>query len=143
MRLKLAKPELGEKRICLECSTKYYDLNRDPITCPKCGTVFEMHDNEKVKPEKEAEPEAKPAADETEDELEADGPEIISLEDAEVDDGETVDGDEEIPSDIPDVEIEDDDDDDAADGPFLEDDDDENDNLADIIPVRGDDKEDI
>ena len=142
MRHKLAKPELGEKRICLECSTKYYDLNRDPITCPKCGAIFEQHVTDKAKPEKEAE--AKEAADDADDELEADGPEIISLEDADDDDGDTVDGDvdDDIPTDIPDVEIDDDDDDDAVDGPFLDDEDDDNDNLADIIPVHGDDNED-
>ncbi|MFX8565759.1 TIGR02300 family protein, partial [Acinetobacter baumannii] len=36
----VAKPELGTKRLCPNCSTKYYDLNRDPILCPKCGTPF-------------------------------------------------------------------------------------------------------
>ena len=142
MRQKLAKPELGEKRICLECSTKYYDLNKDPITCPKCGTIFEVHTADKAKPETEAEPGA--VKESEEEEVEVDGPEIISLEDAEDDDGTTVDGDddEDIPSDIPDVEIDDDDDDDQADGPFLDDDDDEEDNLADFIPVSTDDKED-
>lgn len=36
----MAKPELGTKRLCPSCSTKYYDFGRDPILCPKCGTVF-------------------------------------------------------------------------------------------------------
>jgi uncharacterized protein (TIGR02300 family) len=38
----VAKPELGTKRLCAGCGVKYYDLNKDPITCPKCGTVFEV-----------------------------------------------------------------------------------------------------
>ena len=38
----MAKPELGTKRVCPACGTKYYDLNRSPITCPNCGTVFEV-----------------------------------------------------------------------------------------------------
>lgn len=38
----MAKPELGIKRLCASCGAKFYDLNRDPITCPKCGTVFEV-----------------------------------------------------------------------------------------------------
>jgi len=38
----VAKPELGIKRLCAGCGAKFYDLNRDPITCPKCGTVFEV-----------------------------------------------------------------------------------------------------
>jgi uncharacterized protein (TIGR02300 family) len=37
----VAKPELGTKRLCPGCGAKYYDLNKDPISCPKCGTVFE------------------------------------------------------------------------------------------------------
>jgi uncharacterized protein (TIGR02300 family) len=36
----VAKPELGTKRLCAECGAKFYDLNKDPITCPKCSTVF-------------------------------------------------------------------------------------------------------
>jgi uncharacterized protein (TIGR02300 family) len=38
----VAKPELGIKRLCAGCGAKFYDLNRDPISCPKCGTVFEV-----------------------------------------------------------------------------------------------------
>ena len=37
----MAKPELGAKRQCQSCGTKFFDLNRDPIICPKCGTVFQ------------------------------------------------------------------------------------------------------
>ena len=37
----MAKPELGTKRVCANCSAKFYDLNKDPIVCPKCATVFE------------------------------------------------------------------------------------------------------
>jgi uncharacterized protein (TIGR02300 family) len=36
----VAKPELGTKRLCGECGAKFYDLNKDPIICPKCSTVF-------------------------------------------------------------------------------------------------------
>ena len=36
----VAKPELGTKRLCTGCSAKFYDLNKDPILCPKCGTTF-------------------------------------------------------------------------------------------------------
>jgi uncharacterized protein (TIGR02300 family) len=38
----VAKPELGTKRLCAGCGAKFYDLNKDPITCPKCGTVYEV-----------------------------------------------------------------------------------------------------
>jgi uncharacterized protein (TIGR02300 family) len=36
----VAKPELGTKRLCANCSVKFYDLNKDPIRCPKCDTVY-------------------------------------------------------------------------------------------------------
>lgn len=35
------KTDRGTKRLCGECEAKFYDLNRDPIACPMCGTVFE------------------------------------------------------------------------------------------------------
>ncbi|HEY4134422.1 MAG TPA: TIGR02300 family protein [Alphaproteobacteria bacterium] len=38
----MVKPELGVKRVCGSCGAKFYDLNRDPILCPKCGTVFDV-----------------------------------------------------------------------------------------------------
>jgi uncharacterized protein (TIGR02300 family) len=34
----MAKPELGTKRICVSCSTRFYDLGKTPAICPKCGT---------------------------------------------------------------------------------------------------------
>ena len=37
----MAKAEWGKKRRCLNCSSKFYDLNKDPIVCPKCNTVFD------------------------------------------------------------------------------------------------------
>jgi len=73
----VAKPELGTKRQCRSCSNRFYDLNRDPITCPKCGAIFELV-------------EAKPPAGAGEEAVEDDpklekaaGPEIVSLEEAE------------------------------------------------------------
>jgi len=32
----VANPEWGAKRICQNCGTKFYDLERVPIVCPKC-----------------------------------------------------------------------------------------------------------
>ena len=37
----MAKPEWGTKRICPSCGTRYYDLLRDPVICPKCSTPFD------------------------------------------------------------------------------------------------------
>ena len=41
MEATLAKPNWGLKRTCLSCSERFYDLKRDPIVCPNCGTVFD------------------------------------------------------------------------------------------------------
>jgi uncharacterized protein (TIGR02300 family) len=34
----MAKSELGIKRVCVACSTRFYDLTKVPAICPKCGT---------------------------------------------------------------------------------------------------------
>jgi hypothetical protein len=36
------KLERGTKRTCQnpDCGARFYDLNRDPITCPICNTVY-------------------------------------------------------------------------------------------------------
>ncbi len=36
----MTKPELGTKRRCNSCATNFFDLNREPIVCPKCAAVF-------------------------------------------------------------------------------------------------------
>ncbi len=33
------KAERGTKRVCQSCGSKFYDLNRDPITCPMCQSI--------------------------------------------------------------------------------------------------------
>ena len=102
----MANPELGAKQICPTCQSKFYDLNRRPATCPKCGSSFDPEEAVKVRrvrtrgatPDYEDAPEtpAKPAAEEAEgyeDEVE-DTPEIDQAADAEVletDDDEDVD----------------------------------------------------
>jgi uncharacterized protein (TIGR02300 family) len=37
----LAKPEWGTKRICPSCGTRYYDLMREQVICPKCSTPYD------------------------------------------------------------------------------------------------------
>ena len=34
----MAKPELGEKRTCVSCGARFFDLGKVPAVCPKCGT---------------------------------------------------------------------------------------------------------
>lgn len=33
----MAKRELGAKHFCPECYTRFYDFNKQPPQCPKCG----------------------------------------------------------------------------------------------------------
>ena len=36
----MVKAELGIKRTCPSCAARFYDLLKNPIVCPKCGTNF-------------------------------------------------------------------------------------------------------
>jgi uncharacterized protein (TIGR02300 family) len=38
------KQARGTKRTCQssECGSRFYDLNRNPIACPICGTIYEI-----------------------------------------------------------------------------------------------------
>jgi uncharacterized protein (TIGR02300 family) len=36
------KAERGTKRVCQSCGSKFYDLNRDPIICPICQSVYQL-----------------------------------------------------------------------------------------------------
>ncbi|SNY91723.1 TIGR02300 family protein [Cohaesibacter sp. ES.047] len=97
----MARPELGTKRVCGECGAKYYDLNRNPITCPKCGTIFELSKSAKIEAEEvAAEEEVVVEADAKAEEAEA---EVISLEDADAEQASEID--------VPDLEDDDNSDD--------------------------------
>ena len=32
----------GLKRICADCGTRYYDMNKRPVICPSCGAEFAL-----------------------------------------------------------------------------------------------------
>ena len=34
------QPERGTKRICPSCESRFYDLGRTPVICPKCGVEY-------------------------------------------------------------------------------------------------------
>lgn len=124
----MAKPELGTKRLCPNCSTKYYDLNRDPILCPKCGTPFTIA-------ALALRAKAAPIAEEEEEEEAAALPvDFVSLEEADAE--ET--GEADVPG-VEDEEIEDigDDDDDT----FLAVDEEDDDIDGIDIDVAGEDEE--
>src|SRR5579859_7999093 len=84
----LANPELGAKQICPTCSTKFYDLNRRPAACPKCGAEFDPEEalrNRRVRargpePEDEIEPRVAAATPEVEDGFEAEPDEAPELD---------------------------------------------------------------
>ena len=37
----MAKPEWGIKRLCPNCSARYYDMKKNPPVCPSCATPFD------------------------------------------------------------------------------------------------------
>ncbi|MBV8738505.1 MAG: TIGR02300 family protein [Alphaproteobacteria bacterium] len=96
----MAKPEWGTKRICPSCGTRYYDLMRRPVICPKCATPFDPEaflKSRRARPaapvEKELEPVGAEELDtdvETEEEgdIAAEEEEALPLEEAEEEDEE-------------------------------------------------------
>ncbi|QGM96992.1 TIGR02300 family protein [Methylocystis parvus] len=100
----MAKPELGAKRQCQSCATKFYDLNKDPIICPKCGAIFQVAALSRAA--------AAARVQEDESEIEKEAPDTVSLDEVEAEESaaETLDVED-------DVEIEDTADDDDT---FLE-----------------------
>lgn len=115
----MAKPELGAKHQCQNCATKFFDLNRDPILCPKCGAVFVPLPVARAP----ARASAAVVRDESEVEPETAGVEIVSLDEAEAEEKPEVVADD-------DVEIEDTP---ADDNTFLEEEEEGDDDVADLI----------
>ena len=68
----MAKPEWGSKHICPSCGTRYYDLLRDPIICPKCSTPYDPEAFLKARRSRPAAPVEKELAPVGADELDAD-----------------------------------------------------------------------
>ena len=114
----MAKPELGGKRQCQNCGAKFFDLNREPIVCPKCGTVFQAMTRG---------PAARRAAPDDEAEADPANVEIVSLEDADATEPKAKKGGGED-----EIEIEDDDDT-ATDETFLEEEEEDSDDVAGLI----------
>jgi uncharacterized protein (TIGR02300 family) len=120
----VAKPELGTKRVCPSCGTKYYDLSRNPILCPNCGTVFVVAATPPPRvAERKPEPVVKAVPVPVVAEIERE-PDVVSLEEVEegeeADIGPDVDADDEVAAVPDDVEVEVEDDDAAVPDPFLE-----------------------
>ena len=101
----VGRPELGTKCACASCAERFYDLNRSPAVCPKCGATQPPAVARALRPARTtfasarmsrrpmpavAEEEAEPLADVADEEDEdtddaADVPEIEADEDTEVD----------------------------------------------------------
>ena len=117
----MAKPDLGSKRQCQSCGTKFFDLNKDPILCPKCGTVFVVAAIPSTRGGRAA------PADDEEADVES-GAEVVALEDADaVEDGKVAVA---ATDDEPDVEDEAATDDDDT---FLEEEEEDDGDVSDLI----------
>jgi hypothetical protein len=125
----------GLKRICMSCSTRFYDFNKRPIICPNCETEFTgdmkvrtrrprlANDDDAVAKTAPANvEEMEIIKDDDEDDVVDD--ETVSLDDVEEDDDDTDDAEETLDADL-DLDEEDLDDDD------LDDDDDDDDDDED------------
>ena len=133
----MAKPELGTKRICPSCGTKYYDLKRNPIVCPNCGTIFEAPAPRAAA--RKAEPKPAPVVEDVAIIEREEG--VVSLEEVEegapADIGPDIEEDEEVV--VPDAE-------DAvvdteADDTFLPEEEEEGDDVAGLLDVDAEDEE--
>ena len=40
----MSKDKLGTKQLCPSCEARFYDLNKRPAVCPKCGEEFDPED---------------------------------------------------------------------------------------------------
>ena len=118
----MAKPDLGSKHQCQNCGAKFFDLNKDPIVCPKCGTVFQSVAAARARPAAKAEEEedtelATPA-----------GVDVVSLDEVEA--GEEKAAAEPV---VDDIDVEEDAEDDTADDPFLEEEEEDDDDVSNLI----------
>ena len=81
----MSKPARGTKRVCPSCGARFYDLNHTPIVCPVCQSIYQVTP---PPPPSRRWGRAQPAEARKVEEREADapvleGPEIVSLEEAE------------------------------------------------------------
>tara|TARA_R110002110_G_scaffold105641_12_gene265445 strand:+ start:8686 stop:9081 length:396 start_codon:yes stop_codon:yes gene_type:complete len=121
--LSLSKPELGTKRDCPGCGAKFYDLNKNPVVCPKCEHEYVPDTSAKAKRAKPAE---KPKEKPVKPVAVAEDDDTVSLD--AMRENELAADDDDI--DVEDVDVEDDDSDDDA---FLADEDDEDEDVAGIV----------
>lgn len=122
----MVDPKLGTKRVCESCGAKFYDLNKQPVTCPKCGHTFDpMAAFVKSEPVREIEPAVEEEDEEDELKSEADEISLDDMDDGMGDDDDDADDETQALAEFDDDDaLLDDDDEDDEDG-FLEDEDDD------------------
>lgn len=79
----MPKDEWGVKRVCPSCSSRFYDLRNDPMTCPSCGASFTLESLTASKPKALRPEKAKPEPEDVDDlpDIEADDEEPIEADD--------------------------------------------------------------
>ena len=132
----MAKAEWGAKRQCASCGERFYDLNRDPITCPECGALFELEALTRGKRIR-----AVARTEVVEKVIEADDAELVDDEDIDEDDAVLASADEDEGDDVAAAGVVDDDDGlDADDDVLLEDDEDDvAEDLGDLVEEEPED----
>ena len=130
----MPKPEWGVKRTCPHCETRFYDLQKEPIVCPECGTTYDVDSYGKVSAARERRAAVPVGADQ---ENLVDEEDLATDEEVDEDEDEALLGDE------------DEDEDEKSTGPALSDEDEDEDGEdgafkdAGIIDDDEEDEEDI
>jgi len=130
------KAARGTKRVCQNCGSKFYDLSRDPITCPICQAIYQQEGRQKVVPVGNA-----VDADDDDDVIApalADV-EIVSLDEVAAAEGDLPEIDDDvvdIDEDAPDLKAD-------ADETFIEDEDDSGDDVSGLLGGSRENEEDI
>jgi uncharacterized protein (TIGR02300 family) len=130
------KAARGTKRVCQNCGSKFYDLNRAPITCPICESIYQQTETRGKAIAGNA------VVDEDDDAI---SPTMANVDIVSLD--EVAEAENELPEIDDDglVEIDDDDTDLKADAdePFIEDEDDSGDDVSGLLGGGRDDEDEI
>jgi uncharacterized protein (TIGR02300 family) len=80
-----SKPARGTKRVCPSCGARFYDLNRTPIVCPVCQSIYQVTPPPPPSRrwERARHAEARKVEEQEADAPVLEGPEIVSPEEAE------------------------------------------------------------
>jgi uncharacterized protein (TIGR02300 family) len=85
--MSISKPARGTKRVCPSCGARFYDLNRTPIVCPVCQSIYQVTPPPTPSPSRRwgraQRAEARKVEEQEADAPVLEGPEIVSLEEAE------------------------------------------------------------